>query len=171
MSTLRLRIWKQKENTACRLSKPKDSNFTRDVELIRERWVRWSHTLLTSSYRSPTPGLLKNKPASRKHTAGVQTRIQQSPQTVRLLDRMEFTLSCLGPTSKAISPRDKDCCVQEGELGRVRHLKGYLGSRTRRDILLNIIPRRLGDYCDRVRLLLRERMGSIWTILLLALCL
>ena len=54
-----------KRNYSSLFIKDEDGNLLRDVELIRERWVRWFHTFLNtkSHYRS-------SRSVARKHTAG-----------------------------------------------------------------------------------------------------
>ena len=50
---------KGKRDRSSQLIKGEDGNLLRDVELIRERWVRWFHTLQTLSHRSSTQTLQK----------------------------------------------------------------------------------------------------------------
>ena len=165
----------------------KDENgvLLRDVELIRERWVRWFHTLLNA--KSPRLDLNQwpeNMPL------GVQPTMQELTNAIRSLANGKavepdgvsvelFKITLIG--DPALGQRLLDIVVRiwrGGEVPQQWKSAIIMVLHERKDrtecgnyrgislvvhagkILLKIIARRLSEYCERVGILPEEQSGS-----------
>ena len=102
----------------------KDENgvLLRDVELIRERWVLWFHTLLNAESSRLDPNIAEGLDQWPENMPlGVQPMMQELTsarwRTERLSDRTESPLSCSRSSSTAIPPCAGDCSISSFVFG------------------------------------------------------
>ena len=85
MSTSKMNL-EGKRDRSSQFTKDEDGNWLRDVELIRERWIRWFHTLLTTKSPKPDPNIaeaLDQWPVNLR--LGVQPMMQELIDVIRSL--------------------------------------------------------------------------------------
>ena len=171
----------------------KDENgvLLRDVELIRERWVRWFHTLLDAKSSKLDPNIAEGLDQWPENMPlGVQPTMQELADAIRSLangkavgpdgvsvELFKITLN----DDPALRRRLLDMAVRIWRGGEVPQQRKYAiikvlhkkkdwtecGNYNRGislvahagKILLKIIARRLGEYCERVGILPEEQNG------------
>ena len=161
----------------------------RDVELIRERWVRWFHTLLNAKSPKLEPNIaeglhqwLENMPQE------VQPTIQELTGAIRSLangkavgpDGVSVDLKTTLNGDSALRRRLLNivvCIWRGGEVPQQRKYTTIVVLHKKKDrtecgnyrdislvahagkILLKIIARRLSEYCERVGILPKKQSG------------
>ena len=169
----------------------KDENgvLLRDVEFIRELWVRWFYTLLNAMSprldQNIAEGLdqwPENMPLGVQPTMEELTYAIRSLTNEKLPDRTESPLSCSRSPSTVIPSCAGDCSISSFVFGggaRCRqwtyviimvlhktkdrtecgNYKGISLVAHAGKILLKIIVRRLSEYCERVGILPEKQSG------------
>ena len=170
----------------------KDENgvLLRDVELIRERWVRWFHTFLNAKSPRLDPNIAEGLDQWPENMSlGVQPAMQELTDAIRSLTNGKavgpdgisvelFKITLNG--NSALRRRLLDIIVRIWRGGEVPQQWKYtiiMVLHKEKDwtecgnyrgislvahagkILLKIIARRLGEYCERVEILPEEQSG------------
>ena len=98
--------------------KDEDGVLVRDVELIRERWVRWFYSLLNAKSPRLDPNIAEgldqwpeNMPLGVQPTMRELINAIRSLANGRLSDQTESPLSCSRSPSTVIPPCDGDCSI------------------------------------------------------------
>ena len=159
-----------------------------DVELIRERWVRWFHTLLNAKSPRLDPniaeGLINQCPENMP--LGVQPTMQELPDAIRSLangmavgsdgvsvELFKITLSsdpsCAGDCSissfvfgggaKCRSSENIPVLHKKKDQTECGNYRGISLVAHADKILLEILAGHLGEYCERVEILPEEQSG------------
>ena len=144
----------------------------RDVELIRERWVRWFHTFLNTKSPKLDPNIAEGlEQWPEKTTLGNQPTMQELTDAIRI----EFPSSCSKSPSTVIPPCDRDCSISSLTFGdaiiKMLHKKkdriecgNYRGISLvahAGKILLKITACCLSCYCERLGILHEEQGGCL----------
>ena len=104
-----------KRDRSSQLIKDEDGNLLRDVELIRERWVRWFHTLLNTKSPKLDPKIAEaldqwpvNTPLGVHPTMQELIDVIHSSANGKAVDREESPSSYSRSPSTVTLPCDKD---------------------------------------------------------------
>ena len=169
--------------------KDEDGVLLRDVELIRERWVRWFHTLLNAKSPKIDPNIAKGLDQWPENMPlGVQLPMQELASAIPSLANGKtvgpegvsvefFKITLNGDPALRRRPLEIIVCIRSGgemsqqwkhaiimvhkkkDRTECGHYRGIFLVAHAGKILLKIIARRLSECCQRVGILLEEQSG------------